>query len=67
MTEDRVRRAEEEISTLLPAKNQYIVVALQEAKSRLADFMHNHAASESDRPVLHRRTREHDNSFEKSR
>ena len=64
MTEDRVRRAQEEISTLLPAKTAYIVdtSAFQEVKSRLADLMHERAPSEGGRPVLHRRTRENDNS-----
>jgi predicted Zn-dependent protease len=64
MTEDRVRRAQEEITTLLPAKNHYIVdtSAFQEVKSRLADLMHEHAPSENGRPVLHRRTRDNDNS-----
>jgi predicted Zn-dependent protease len=62
MTEDRVRRAQEEISILLPGKNQYIVdtSAFQEMRFRLADLMHEHAPSENGRPVLHRRTREND-------
>jgi predicted Zn-dependent protease len=62
MTEDRIRRAQEEISTLLPAKTEYIVdtSAFQEVKSRLADLMHEHAPLENGRPVLHRRTREND-------
>ena len=64
MTEDRIRRAQEEISTLLPAKSAYIVdtSAFQEVKSRLADLMHDHAPSAGGRPVLHRRTRANDNS-----
>jgi beta-barrel assembly-enhancing protease len=64
MTEDRVRRAQEEISTLLPPRNQYLVdtSTFQEVKSRLADLMHEHAPSETGRPVLHRRIREDDNS-----
>ena len=59
MTEDRIRRAQEEISILLPAKTAYIVdtSAFQEVKSRLADLMHEHAPSGGGRPVLHRRTR----------
>ena len=59
MSEDRIRRAQEEISTLLPAKTAYIVdsSAFQEVKSRLAEIMHEHAPSEGGRPVLHRRTR----------
>lgn len=64
MTEDRVRRAQEEISTLLPARTQYIVdtSAFQEVKSRLASLMHEHRPSDSGRPILHRRTRENDDS-----
>jgi predicted Zn-dependent protease len=64
MTEDRIRRAQEVISTLLPARNQYVVgtSAFQEVKSRLAELVHEHAPSENGRPVLHRRTRENDNS-----
>ncbi len=66
MTKDRIRRAQEEISTLLPAKTTYIVdtSAFQDVRSRLAELMHEHAPSEGGRPVLHRRTRveENDNS-----
>lgn len=64
MTEDRVRRAQEEISTLLPARTPYIVDtgAFQEVKSRLASLMHEHRPSDSGRPILHRRTRENDDS-----
>jgi beta-barrel assembly-enhancing protease len=62
MTTERVRRAQEEISTLLPAKPAYIVdtSAFQEVNSRLAEIMHEHAAYENGRPVIHRRTWEHD-------
>jgi predicted Zn-dependent protease len=62
MTEDRIRRAQKEISTMLPAKDEYIVDTseFQEVKSRLAEFMHEHAASENGRPVLHRRNRKND-------
>jgi beta-barrel assembly-enhancing protease len=58
MTEDRIRQAQEEISTLLPAKTAYIVdtSTFQEVKSRLAGLLHEHAPSEGGRPVLHRRT-----------
>lgn len=64
MTEDRIRRAQEEISTLLPPKSEYIVdtSAFQEVKARFADLMHDHAPSVGGRPVLHRRTRANDNS-----
>jgi predicted Zn-dependent protease len=64
MTKDRIRRAQEEISTLLPAKSQYIVdtSAFQEVKSRLADLMHDYAPAVGGRPVLHRRTGGNDNS-----
>jgi beta-barrel assembly-enhancing protease len=64
MTEDRIRRAQEEISTLLPARTQYIVdtSAFREVKSRLASLMREHRPSDSGRPILHRRTRENDDS-----
>jgi beta-barrel assembly-enhancing protease len=57
MSEDRIRRAQEEIATLLPAKPTYIVDTseFQEVKARLAESIHEHAASEGGRPVLHRR------------
>jgi beta-barrel assembly-enhancing protease len=57
MTEDRIRRAQEEISTLLPAKDEYILDTseFQEVKSRLANLMHERRKSEDGRPVLHRR------------
>jgi predicted Zn-dependent protease len=60
MTADRVRRAQDEISTLLPDRTTYIVDTseFQEVKSRLAWIMHDHASSENGRPILHRRTRE---------
>lgn len=60
MTADRVRRAQEEISTLLPAKTAYVVDTseFQEVKSRLAGIVHTHAPSENGRPILHRRTQD---------
>jgi len=47
MTEDRIRRAQEEISTLLPAKDEYIVDTseFQDVKSRLANLMHERRTS----------------------
>lgn len=64
LTEDRVRHAQEEISTPLPAKSKYLVntSAFQEAKSRLADRMHDRAPSVGGRPALHRRTRPNEDS-----
>lgn len=64
MTEDRIKRAQQAISTLLPAKSEYIVDTneFQEVKSRLAYVMHEHVPSDAGRPVLHRRTREDDNA-----
>ncbi|HYL14081.1 MAG TPA: M48 family metallopeptidase [Terriglobales bacterium] len=57
MTEDRIRRAQQEIASLLPAKDEYIVDTseFQEVKSRLANLMHEGRTSEDGRPVLHRR------------
>lgn len=57
MTEDRIRRAQEEISTLLPAEDEYILDTseFQEVKSRLANLMHERRTFEDGRPVLHRR------------
>lgn len=48
MTEDRIKRAQQAISTLLPAKYEYIVDTneFQEVKSRLADTVHERAPSE---------------------
>lgn len=68
MTADRVRRAQEEISTLLPAKTAYIVDTseFQEVKSRLAGIMREHAPSENGRPILHRRTRADDQALSSS-
>jgi predicted Zn-dependent protease len=63
MTESRMRQAQEEISTLLPAKTAYVVdtSAFQAAKSRLAGFMDEHATSKDGRPILHRRIQRDDN------
>ena len=55
-TEDRIRRAQKEISSLLPDKAEYVVDTseFQEVKVRVANLMH-------ERPVLHRRSPdEHD-------
>ena len=64
MTEDRIKRTEQAISTLLPAKSEYIVDTneFQEVRSRLADVVHEHVPSEAGRPVLHRHTRQDDNA-----
>lgn len=47
----------EEISTLLPAKDEYILdmSEFQEVRSRLANLMHEQRTSEDGPPVLHRR------------
>jgi beta-barrel assembly-enhancing protease len=55
-TEDRIRRGQKEISSLLPDKAEYVVDTseFQEVKVRVANLMH-------ERPVLHRRSPdEHD-------
>jgi hypothetical protein len=55
-TEDRIRRAQKEISSLLPDKAEYVVDTneFQEVKARVANLTHK-------RPVLHRRgPAEHD-------
>jgi predicted Zn-dependent protease len=61
MTDDRIRRAQKEISTLLPGKTEYVVDTseFQEVKARLARLMHERP-SENGRPVLHRRGPEED-------
>jgi len=50
LTEDRIRRAQKEISSLLPAKAEYVVDTseFQEVKARVDKLMH-------ELPVLHRR------------
>ena len=55
-TEDRIRRAQKEISSLLPDKAEYVVDTseFQDVKARVANLTHK-------RPVLHRRgAAEHD-------
>jgi predicted Zn-dependent protease len=61
MTEDRIRRAQKEISSMLPDKTEYVVDTseFQEVKTRLARLMHERP-SEDGRPVLHRRGPEED-------
>jgi beta-barrel assembly-enhancing protease len=53
VTEDRIRRAQREISSLLPDKDEYVVDTseFQEVKARVARLVH-------ERPVLHRRSPE---------
>jgi len=57
MTEDRIRLAQKEIATLLPAKDEYVVDTseFEEVKSRIANLMNERRTSEDGRPVLHRR------------
>lgn len=59
MTEERIRRAQEEISTLLPGKTEYVVDTgeFQDVKARLARLIVENA-----HPVLHRHDREEDTS-----
>lgn len=56
LTEDRIRRAEKEISTLLPPRDDSIVDTgeFQEVKSRLANIMLGRRKSEDGSPVLRR-------------
>ena len=56
MTEDRIRRAEQELSTLLPPRDESVVDTsdFREVKSRLADIMRGAGKSEGGRPVLRR-------------
>lgn len=57
MTEDRIRRAEKVLSTLLPPRDESVVDTsdFQEVKSRLANMMSGPRKSEDGRPVLRRR------------
>jgi predicted Zn-dependent protease len=56
MTEDRIRRAQEEIQTLLPAKEEYVVDTseFQEVKARLAMLVNSGIQLPLGRPVLRR-------------
>ena len=60
MTEDRIRRAQDEIQTLLPAKDEYIVDTseFQDVKARLASLVNNGRQTQAGRPVLHRKNEE---------
>jgi predicted Zn-dependent protease len=57
MTEERIRRAQKVIATLLPPKAEYIIDTsdFEQVKSRLASFRDSRRESEDWRPVLHRR------------
>jgi predicted Zn-dependent protease len=57
MTEERIRRAQNVIATLLPPKAEYIIDTsdFEQVTSRLASFMDGRRESEDWRPVLHRR------------
>ncbi len=59
MTEDRIKRAQEEIQTLLPAREQYVVDTseFEAVKSRLAMLENRNrlAPEKSNRPTLRRR------------
>jgi predicted Zn-dependent protease len=56
-TEDRIRRAQKEIATLLPATDEYIVDTseFEEVKSKIANLMNERLIREDERPVLHLR------------
>jgi predicted Zn-dependent protease len=62
MTEDRIRRAQEEMATMLPVREQYVVSTSEfdEVKSRLAAatsrMRKERNERNADRPTLHRRT-----------
>lgn len=64
MTEDRIRRAQQEISTILPARDQYVVSTSEfnEARERLimvtGGVKLNHRNGTGARPTLRRRTSE---------
>jgi predicted Zn-dependent protease len=59
MNEDRIKRAQKEIATMLPAKEQYVVDTseFEEVKARLADVVHEHHP-EGGRPTLRKRASE---------
>jgi beta-barrel assembly-enhancing protease len=54
MTEDRIRRAQDEIQTLLPAKDEYIVDTseFQDVKARLAALTNRGKLTQIGRPTL---------------
>jgi predicted Zn-dependent protease len=56
MTKERIQRAEREISTLLPAKDQYVVDTsdFEETKARLGRLTAGPAESKDPQPVLRR-------------
>jgi predicted Zn-dependent protease len=60
MTEDRIKRAQNEIETMLPSKDEYIVDTSEfdSVKARLASIVNRGKlnVAESDRPTLRRRT-----------
>jgi len=64
MTEERIQRAEREISTLLPAKSEYIVNTgeFEQMKSRLAQLTDGRQKSVEDYPVLRRHDAEGEQS-----
>jgi beta-barrel assembly-enhancing protease len=62
MTDDRIRRAQDAIQTLLPAKEEYIVDTseFQDVKARLSMLVNNGKQIELGRPVLHHASRDGD-------
>lgn len=58
MTDDRIRRAQDEIATMLPPKEQYLITTseFEEIKLRLARTRELHKSAVPDIPNLQRRT-----------
>jgi beta-barrel assembly-enhancing protease len=69
MTDDRIRRAQDEIEALLPAKPQYIVDTseFEEVKSRLAEMINRSRPGDLNnvRPTLRKRGPEQDTTQDK--
>jgi predicted Zn-dependent protease len=63
-TEDRIRLAQKEIITLLPAKDEYIVETseFEEVKSRIANLKNERPIPEDERLVLHLQRAQDDKS-----
>jgi predicted Zn-dependent protease len=64
MTDDRIKRSEEEIATMLPAKDQYIVTTSEfdQVKARLSSIVNRGKPdlTNDDKPTLRRRTEDGD-------
>jgi predicted Zn-dependent protease len=59
MTEDRIKRAQKEIATMLPAKDEYVVTTSEfdEIKARLVGLENEHKVDggKTERPTLRKR------------